>query len=139
MDLQSLSLAIALILSGIACGGGAVLSLVAMPLVFEMQDYGRADRFARNAILLTNPILAGVAFAAAVAAVFGGAVAMAVIFGCVGLGFLLARLPVQSRKDATGQVYVRRQKKVSRVAAMTLSAALIPVMMTGIVLGVIGI
>jgi hypothetical protein len=89
----------AILLAGVTLGWTAFFSFVVSPQAFRELDHGRANRFVREAMKTGNPAVAGFAFASALLAVLGMAIAGGGVMAIAGVLYLLAAWTLAPRDD----------------------------------------
>jgi hypothetical protein len=124
----------AILLAGVTLGWTAFFSFVVSPQAFRELDHGRANRFVREAMKTGNPAVAGFAFASALLAVLGMAIAGGGVMAIAGVLYLLAAWTLAPRDDKLPPPGGRRRLSTARIVAAGLTAAIMVLVVLGVVL-----
>ena len=134
---QVIAQEIALILAGACLGWIALFSFVVAPTAFKAFENARAERIVKMVMRGGHGALAFIAFASAIAALFSGAVAGAVVAAVAAIFALCCQWALAPRDDRP--IRGHRVLKTARVVASALTALLMPILIAAIVLTVLGI
>lgn len=135
--MQSIAQASAIILAGISIGWIMLFSFVVSPAAYKTFDQGRAERLVKQVMNSGHGILGLIAFAAALAALFAGAVAGASVAAVAGVFAFLCKFALAPREDKP--IKGHRVLKTARIVASALTAFIMPVLAAAIVLTLLGI
>jgi hypothetical protein len=130
--------ALAFVLAGAALGWTAQFCFVVAPLAYEKLDDGRARRHVRDVIKTGHTTLAVITLLAGAAALFSGAVGAAVVAAISAAFTVMCQWALAPRTDHH-PVMGHRVYKTARVVASALTALLMPIHVTVIVLTGMGI
>lgn len=122
-----------LVLAAMVLGWTVLFSLVVSPQAFKTLDTGRAKRMIRATMKTGHPLAAMVAGAAAMAALFAGAIGGAIVMACSAALFLLAAYTLAPRDDAKPKAGTRKTDTARVVAAM-LTLMITCIVIAGVVL-----
>jgi hypothetical protein len=129
---------LSIFLCTLTVGWTGCISFMVAPMAFRELDRGRGDRFVRNAIKEGHGFLALLAMLAAFLGLIGGAFGGAVVMGLVAFFYLIARYALAPRTDPR-PAGARRVMKTARVAASAITAFVIPVALTAMVMISLGV
>jgi hypothetical protein len=135
--MQIYAQSIAIILAGMSLGWIMLFSFVLSPVAFKTFDQGRAERLVKHVMNSGHGVLGLIALASAAAAALAGAVAGAAVALVAALFAFLCRFALAPREDKP--IKGHRVLKSARIVASGLTAFIIPVLITSIVLTVIGV
>ncbi len=135
--MQSIAQASAIILAGISIGWIMLFSFVVSPAAYKTFDQGRAERLVKQVMNSGHGILGLIAFAAALAALFAGAVAGASVAAVAGVFAFMCKFALAPREDKP--IKGHRVLKTARIVASALTAFIMPVLAAAIVLTLLGI
>jgi hypothetical protein len=129
--------AISLILGGASLGWVLLFSFVAAPTAYKIFDGGRADRVVKETIKAGHGVLAGVILLAALAGLFSGSIAGAVVYGVAAIFTLCCQWALAPRTDKP--IIGHKVYKTARIVASALTASVLPIVIAAIVLTMMGI
>lgn len=135
--MQATAQAAAIVLAGASLGWIALFSFVLSPVAFKTFDQGRAERLVKQVMNAGHGILALTAFASAGAAFMAGAIAGASVAAVAGMFAFMCKFALAPREDKP--IKGHRVLKTARIVASGLTAFIIPVLITAIVLTLLGI
>jgi hypothetical protein len=132
-------IAAAVVVAATALGWTVAISLAAAPIAFRDLDHGRADRLVRNMLKRSQPSQAVLCFIAGALAALGGAMAGGIVLAIAGVFFMMARWALAPREEKMAPAGTRRVLKTTRIVSAGLNAMMMPVIIAGCVMAVIGI
>ncbi len=135
--MQMTAQAIAIILAGAALGWIMLFSFVFSPTAYKTLDQGRAERMVKSVMNAGHGLLGLLAFAAAVASLIAGAVAGASVAAVGGMFAFMCKFALAPREDKP--IKGHRVLKTARIVASGLTACIMPILITAIVLTLLGI
>lgn len=135
---QTSALEFAVLLAGAGMGWVVMFSFVAAPTAFRTFDGGRADRIVKAIIKNGHGVLAAIILLAAMASLFAGAIAGAVVAGVAAIFALCCQWALAPRTDSK-PILGRKVYKTARIVASTITAAILPVLIAAVILMRLGI
>lgn len=135
--MQMTAQAIAIVLAGASLGWIALFSFVLSPVTYKTLDGGRAERLVKQVMNSGHGLLGLLALLSAGAALLAGAVAGAAVAAVAGAFAFMCKFALAPRDDKP--IKGHRVLKTARIVASGLTAFIMPVLITSIVLTLMGI
>lgn len=131
--------AIAVLLIGIAIGGGWICAILGPNVFYDKLDAGRANTQVKALLRAGSTPIAGLLLASSCCAFLAELVATGVLSGVAALGFFLNRWTLSGFKRGDTPPGARRRRKSQQIVAVGLSLMFLVVATVAGILAVLGI
>ena len=130
---------IAILLIGVAVGGGWVCVILGPNVFYDKLDGGRANTQVKALLRAGSTPIAGLLLAAACCAILAGFLGAGIVSGLAALGFFLNRWTLSSFKKGDTPPGARRRTKTQQVVAVGFSLLFLLVATIAGLLAILGI
>lgn len=131
--------AMAIMLIGMAVGGGWICAILGPNVFYDKLDGGRANTQVKALILAGSTPIAGLLLAAACCAVLAGFLVSGILSGLAAFGFFLNRWTLSSFKTGETPPGVKRRRKSQQIVAVGFTLMFLVVAMIAGILAILGL